>query len=56
MNGHHLILGELDHDVETVGGGRRSLTRLLANRKGMYPPLVPAARWAKVKRLRQLQA
>ncbi len=32
-----------------------TLSHLLANRKGVYPPLVPAARWAKVKGLRQLQ-
>jgi CHAT domain-containing protein len=33
-----------------------ALTHLLANRKGLYPPLEPAAQWAKAKGLRQLRA
>jgi len=32
-----------------------ALTHLLANRKGVYPLLAPAAAWAKVKDLRQLR-
>ncbi len=32
-----------------------TLSHILSGNQGMYPPLVPAARWAKVKRLRQLQ-
>ena len=33
-----------------------TLTHLLANGKGLYPPLEPAIQWAKVNRLRQLRA
>ncbi len=32
-----------------------ALTHLLANRKGLFPPLEPAAQWAKVKDLRRLR-
>jgi hypothetical protein len=32
-----------------------ALAQLLANQKGVFPPLVPAAQWAKVKGLRQLR-
>ena len=33
-----------------------TLTHLMANRKGLFPPLEPAIQWAKVKGLRQLRA
>jgi tetratricopeptide (TPR) repeat protein len=39
---------------EAFRGG--ALVHLLANRKGIYPPLAPALAWAKVKDLRQLRA
>ncbi len=32
-----------------------TLTHLLSNGKGVYPPLLPAIKWAKVKNLRRLQ-
>jgi len=32
-----------------------AIAHLMANRPGIYPPLAPAARWAKIKNLRQLQ-
>ena len=32
------------------------LTHLMANRKGLFPPLEPAILWAKRKHLRQLRA
>ena len=33
-----------------------AITHLMANRKGFFPPLEPAIQWARMKKLRQLQA
>ena len=57
LRGSHLCGGQLSGSRRAGRGlPLRGVAHLMANRKGIFPPLAPAIAWAKANHLRQLQA